>query len=117
MPSLTFSQALTANQLGYNPLDGWQFETIPYQWPRGAAVKLLVDCTDANARITVYTGSQTVQERSPVKSGGTAGVIPSDLNTSPVVWLAGPGDRLKLAIDETAGGTPTVNGVIIVEPV
>lgn len=116
MPSLSFSQALTANQLGYNPLSGWQFETIPYQWPRGAACKLLVDCTDANARITVYTGSQTIQERSPVQGGGTAGTIPSDFNTPAQVWIAGPGDRLKLAIDEVAGGTPTVNGIIVVEP-
>lgn len=116
MPSLTFSQALTANQLGYNPLSGWQFETIPYQWARGCAVKLLVDCTDANARITVYTGSQTIQERSPVQGGGTAGTLPADLNTNPITWMAGPGDRLKLAIDEVAGGTPTVNGIIVVEP-
>jgi len=116
MPSLTFSQALTANQLGYNPLDGWQFETIPYQYVRGAAVKLLVNCTDANARITVYSGSQTIQERSPVQGGGTAGTLPAELNTPPLVFLAGPGDRLKLAIDEVAGGTPTVNGVVVLEP-
>lgn len=116
MPRLTFSQALTANQLGYNPLDGWQFETIPYQYARGAAVQLLVDCTDANARMTVYTGSQTIQERSPIQSGGTAGVIPSPLNNMPSTFVAGPGDRLKLAIDEVAGGTPTVNGVITIEP-
>lgn len=116
MPALTFSNAMTANQLGYNPLDGWQFETVPYQWPNGAAVKLLVRGTDVNTRITVYTGSQTIQERSPIQGGGTAGTTPSELNTTPVVWVAGPGDRLKLAIDEVAGGTPTVDGVIQIEP-
>lgn len=112
MPNLSFSQALTANQLGYNPLSGWQFEYVPW----AAAVKLLTRCTDANARITVYSGSQTIQERSPVQSGGTAGVTPSDLNTPATAWVAAPGDRLKLSIDEVAGGTPTVDGIIYVEP-
>jgi hypothetical protein len=113
MPRLTFSQALTANQLGFNPLDGWQFETNPYQ---RAAVSVLIDCTDANGRVTAYSGSQTIQERSPIQSGGTAGVMPAPLNNTPITWVAGFMDRLKLAIDEVAGGTPTVNGVIEIEP-
>jgi len=114
MPRLTWSQALTANQLGYNPLSGWQFETNPY--PQGAIVSILVDCTDANSRITVYSGSQTIQERSPVQSGGTAGVMPAPLSNTPITFVSGYQDRLKLAIDEVAGGTPTVNGVIEIEP-
>lgn len=116
MPNLTFSQALTANQLGYNPLDGWQFDRVPQEYINGAVCQLLVRCTDANARITVYTGSQTIQERSPVQGGGTASVTPSVLNTTPTVWIASPGDKLKLAIDEVAGGTPTIDGVITIEP-
>jgi hypothetical protein len=112
MPQFTFSQQLTANQLGFNPLTSWQFERVP--WP--AACKLLSRSTDVNVRLTVYTGSQTIQERSPVQGGGTAGTTPSELNTTPLTWIAGAGDRLKLAFDEVAGGTPTVDGVIIVEP-
>ena len=115
MPRLTWSQALTANQLGYNPLDGWQFETNPY--PNGAAVSILVACTDANARVTVYSGSQTIQERSPIQSGATAGVMPAPLNTTPITFISGYMDRLKLAIDEVDGGTPTVVGVIEIEPI
>ena len=114
MPRLTFSQALTANQLGYNPISGWQFETVPYA--QGAAVSIIIDCTDANARVTCYTGSQTVQERSPVQSGGTAGVMPAPLNNTPITFIAGFMDKLKLAIDEVGGVTPTVNGVIEIEP-
>lgn len=116
MPSLNWNQALTANQLGYNPLSGWQFETIPMQYARGAAVKLLVQSTDANTRITVTSGSQTIQERSFLPGGGTAGTLPNELNVSPIVFVAGPGDKLKLAIDEVAGGTPTTMGTIVVEP-
>jgi len=116
MPALPFSQALTANQLGFNPLSGWQFEYVPLAWARGAAVSVLVNATDANTRIQVSSGSQTIQERSPIQAGGTAGVTPAELNTSPTTFVAAPGDRLKLAIDEVAGGTPTVNGLVRIEP-
>lgn len=114
MPSFPFSQALTANQLGFNPLSGWQYEYVPF--PTGAVVKLLVRATTTGVRMTVYSGAGTIQERAPVQGGGTAGVTPSELNTTPTVWLASPGDRLKLAIDEVAAGTPTVDGIIIIEP-
>lgn len=112
MPALPFSQAMTANQLGLNPLSGWQYEYVPYH----AAVKLLVRATTTGARMTIYSGSQTIQERAPVQGGGTAGVTPSELNTPSVVWVASAGDRLKLSIDEVAGGTPTIDGIIYLEP-
>lgn len=117
MPQLTFSQALTANQLGYNPVSGWQYETIPYQYANGAVCKLLVRATDANTRLTLYTGSQTIQVRSPIQGGGTAGTLPTDFDTVPQLWRAGPGDKLQLQIDEVAGGIPNVDGIIIVEPI
>lgn len=112
MPQLTFSQALTANQLGYNPITGWQYEYLPFP----AAVSIIVNATGVSARMTVYTGSQTIQQRAPVSSGGTAGVIPAPLNYQPISFVASAGDRLIMQIDEVAGATPTVNGVIMVEP-
>jgi hypothetical protein len=116
MPALPFSQALTANQLGFNPLIGWQYEYVPAAYGGGAVVKLLVRATTTGARITASSGSTNVQERSPIQGGGTAGVTPTDFTTSPLTWVAMPGDRLKLLIDEIAGGTPTVDGIIIIEP-
>ncbi len=112
MPQLNFSQALTANQLGFNPISGWQYEYLP--WP--AQVLLLVRATDVNERMTVYSGSETIMERSPVQGGGTAGTTPSELNTPAVAWQAAAGDRLKVVIDNTTAGTPTVDGIIIVNP-
>lgn len=111
MPQLNFSQALTANQLGFNPISGWQYEYLP--WP--AQIILLLRST-GTARVTVYTGSETIQERSPIQGGGTAGVTPSELNTPAIAFQAAGGDRLKLAIDEGAGLTPTVDGIIIANP-
>lgn len=112
MPQLNFSQALTANQLGFNPISGWQYEYLP--WP--ARCLLLVRATDVNERMTVYSGSETIMERSPVQGGGTSGVTPSELNTPAVSWLGAAGDRVKVVIDNTTAGTPTVDGIIIVNP-
>ena len=112
MPQLNFSQALTANQLGFNPISGWQYEYMP--WP--AHMILLVRATDSNERMTVYSGSQTIMERSPVQGGGTAGVTPAELNTPAVAWQAAAGDRIKCVIDNTTAGTPTVDGIIIANP-
>lgn len=112
MPQLPFSQAMTANQLGFNPLSGWQYEYLP--WP--AQVILLLRSTDGNLRATVYSGSETIQERSPIQAGGTAGVTPSELNTPAISWIAAAGDRLKVVIDNVAGLTPTVDGLIIANP-
>lgn len=112
MPQLPFSTVFTANQLGVNPLAGWQYEYLP--WP--ASIILILRSTTGGSRVTVYSGSETIQERSPVQAGGTAGVTPSELNTAPITWMAAGGDRLKLVIDEVLGGTPTVDGLIIANP-
>src|SRR5215472_8588573 len=112
MPQFVFSTAMTANQSGLNPLAGWQYEYTP--WP--AQVLLLVRSTTTGNRQTIFSGSETIQERVPVQGGGTSGVTPSELNTPAVSWIAAQGDRLKLVIDETAGGTPNVDGVIIINP-
>jgi hypothetical protein len=116
MPALNYVQALTANQLGYNPVSGWQFEYVPAAWGRGAVVSILTNATTTGVRLTAFTGSQTVQQRSPVQGSGTAGLIPSENVVAPLTFMAAPGDRIILNYDEVAGGTPTVNGMIRIEP-
>src|SRR5258708_22855558 len=109
MAEFLFRTAMKGNQLGLNPLAGWQYEYLP--WP--ASVLLLVRSTTTGSRITIYSGSETIRERTPVQAGGTAGVTPSELNTPADSWLAAASDRLKLVIDEVAGGTPHLDGIII----
>jgi len=117
MPALPFTQVFTANQLGFNPLTGWQFERIPYAWGRGAVVSVRVKSTTVGQRMTASTGSTTVQERSPIKLIATAGVTPGPLDVTPLTFIASPGDQLKLSIDEVLGGTPTLDGIVEVEPI
>lgn len=119
MPSLPISIALVASALGRNPLSDWQYEYVPAAYVRGAVVSMLFRTTGAAGSVlfTVSAGSQTIQERSPMQVGGTAGVTPSPLNTAPLTFIAQPGDRLKVAIDETAAATPTVDGLVTIEPI
>jgi hypothetical protein len=112
VPILTVSQAMTANQRGLNIFLGWQYEFAPYP----CSVKLLVRATTAGVLMTLYSGSDTIQEASQVQGGGTAGTTPSELNTAPQIWLAAERDRFKTKLDEILGGTPTVDAIILLEP-
>ena len=111
-PVLVVSQAMTANQRGLNIFANWQYEFAPYP----ATVKLIIRATTAGVLMALYSGSDTVQESSPVQGGGTAGTTPSELNTAPQIWLAAERDRLKTKLDEILGGTPTVDAIIMLEP-
>lgn len=112
MPQLPYSQSLAANQLNFNPISGWQYEYLP--WP--AQVILLQRATAVGINQTIYSGSETIQERSPVQAGGTAGTTPSELNTPATSWIAAAGDRLKVILDNTTAGAVTVDGIIIANP-
>src|SRR2546429_9801332 len=106
MPQFVWSTAMTANQLGLNPLSGWQYEYVPYP----SSVILLMRSTTTGNRMTIFSGSETIQERVPVQVGGTAGTTPSELNTPAVSFQAAAGDRMELVVDEVSGGNPTLGG-------
>jgi hypothetical protein len=116
MPSFIWSQALTANQTGYSPLAGWQFERVPSAFIGGAFVAVLQRASGVSVRATIFTGSQNIQQRSPVQAGGTAGTTPTPLNTPVIDWRASPDDLLQVLDDEVAGATPTVDGIVTIEP-
>lgn len=116
MPSFPFSVALTANQTGFNPLESWQYNRVPVAFVNGAYIKLLVRATTTGTRITLYSGSTTIVQRAPIQGGGVAGVTPSELNTTPYEWVGQPDDLVLPLIDEVAAGTPTVDGIINIEP-
>lgn len=117
MPSLPYSQALTSGQTGFNPVSGWQYEFIPQAYRKGALVRAFIRATTTGVRATIYSGSQTIVQRSPVQGGGTAGTTPTVFTTPPIEFVAMPGDRLIFAHDEVAAGTPTVDGIITVDPI
>ena len=78
---------------------------------------LISRATTTGVRLTAFAGSDNVVQRSPVQGGGTAGVTPSALNTTPVQFVADYNDPILLQFDEVSGGTPTVDGIIEIEPI
>lgn len=113
MPSLVWSRAMTANQLDDRPLEKWQFRRLPWR----ALVRILQKATTTGVRCSIFAGSTNVQQRSPVQILATAGLTPSPLNTPAVEFIAEAGDELIISNDEVAAGTPTVDGIIYVDPV
>lgn len=111
MPSFTFSDSVAAGGID-RPLEGWQYEYLPW----AAEVTVLARATAVNM-VNVYTsGSETIVEESPTQAGGTAGVIPSPLNTPVQGWMGAAGDRLKLSYRNTSGAAITVDGIIEIVP-
>ena len=116
MPSLFWSDTLTANQLGQNPIAGWQFERVPSSFVNGAYIVALQRATTLGVRQSIFSGSQNILQRSPVQAGGTAGTTPTPLNTPAIDWRGSPDDLLQILNDEVLAGTPVVDGIITIEP-
>lgn len=111
MPSFSFSNSVAAGAT-FEPLTGWQYQYLP--WP--AEVTVLARAVAIDVVNTYTSGSETIVEESPVQSGGTAGVIPSPLNTPVQGWMAAAGDLLKLRYRNTSGAAVNVDGIIEVIP-
>ena len=68
-------------------------------------------------KTTIYSGSETIQQRCPEQGGGTNGVTPVHFTTPVKEWVGSPGDEIIISNDETLAGTPTADGIIYVDPV
>jgi hypothetical protein len=115
VPQLTISQSVAAGGVS-NIISGWQYEYLP--WP--ARIKMLIRTTSpavaGAVKLTVFSGSETIQEESPIQGGGTAGTTPSELNTAPIVWDAPSGDRLKFNVRNSDAGAQTVDAIVYAYP-
>lgn len=111
MPKFSWNQSL-AGGATFEPLNGWQYEYAPF----GGMITVLHRATLTGIVATVTTGSDTLQERSPVSAGGTDGVMPSALDVPPLVDEVAAGDRLKIAYSNTSGVAVIVTGEIDYTP-
>lgn len=109
MPAFSWTQSIAAGAT-FDPLDNWQYRYAPYK----ALMELFHRATATGVVVTVTTGSDTVQEESPVSGGGTASVIPSRLNIEPVTDKVDAGDLLKIRYRNTTAGAITVDGYIAI---
>lgn len=111
MPKLAWVQAIAAGAL-FRPLDGWQYEYVPM----GGAIAILHRTDIVGLVATVTSGSDTLQERSPVSAGGTIGVIPSTFDTPVLVDEVAGGDRIKIQYENTSVLEVNVAGEIDYTP-
>lgn len=111
MPKLSWSQAIAAGA-AFRPLDGWQYQYVPV----GGMVKILHRASAVGVVTTVTSGSDTLQERSPVSAGGTAGQIPSEFDVPALLDEVAAGDLIKIAYENTSGASITVDGEIDYTP-
>jgi len=108
MANLTWNQSVAAGGT-FLPLNGWQYEYAPF----GGTIEIVHDVFGVGMVATVTSGSDTLQERSPVSSGGAVGVMPSALDRLPVVDEVAAGDRIKILYENTTGAALNVQGTII----
>jgi len=99
MATFNFRTAAGASST-YLPLTGWQYEYSPWF----AALKLLIQSNQTDSSLQVTSGSETIQENSPIAQN--TGQL-SDINVPAVKWRAAPGDRLKLLITVVTAATIT----------
>jgi len=112
-PVFAWSITMTANQVDSRPLANWQYRRLPFR----AHVRVCQRATTTGVKTTIYSGSETIQQRCPEQGGGTIGVTPVHFTTPVKEWVGSPGDEIIISNDETLAGTPTADGIIYVDPV
>lgn len=111
-PIFSWSTALTANQRDQRPLANWQYRRLPFR----ANVTVVQRATTLGVQTTIYSGAETIQQRCPEQAGGTAGTTPVHFTTPVKSWVGAAGDEIIVSNDEILAGTPTVDGIVYVDP-
>jgi len=96
----------------FDALTGWQYET-PDQ---DCMVEILERATAVGLVGSHTSAGDTLQQESPVQAGGTAGTIPSRLNTEPITGRAPKFQKLRSFYRNPTGGGITVDYAIILTP-
>jgi hypothetical protein len=112
-PIFPWSVALTASQVDERPLAQWQYRRLPFR----AHVRVCQRATTTGVRTTIYSGSETIQQRAPEQAAGVAGTTPVHFTTPVKEWVGAVGDEIIISNDEVLAGTPTVDGIVYVDPI
>lgn len=106
------SVALTASQQDLNLVSVWAGRFPGFR----VLVTILINATTAGVRMVVSSGTEAMVPKSQVQGGGTAGVLPSSLNATPIQFVC-DGAEIQVLVTEVLAGTPTVNLAISWEAV
>ena len=106
---------MTANQQ-VNALTGTQYEFLPGgMFPRGAFVEFASVADATGVLRTVQTGSDVVEEESPVNIG-TINVQPVYPDAFTLNDMVGPGERINVKLRDTSGLARTVSTIVRFTP-
>jgi len=100
---------LAANATAF-PLSGSQYEYLPFN----ARVEFAVIASAAGIDVTVYSGSDVLQQSGPATVKATPPVYPDDFLLDDVAMA---GERLNVVLRETAGAATTdIETVVKITP-
>jgi hypothetical protein len=116
MPQMSFAKSLANTDIDWNPLAGWTYEYLPFAAHVRVIVNSVTPTALGNITWAVYSGSECIQDKSPVAAGGTAGVMPSELNYPPLDFQAPAGDRIRLVFNSADGTARAVQGTVVIQP-
>lgn len=106
-----WSQSIAAGAT-FNPLTTWDYETPDVD----GEIEVLDKATAVGLVRAVKSAGDTIRQEDNVQAGGTAGVTPSVLNTTPIVGRVGKFKKLSIPYRNPTGGAITVDGVITFVP-
>jgi len=110
MPIIKRETSVAANSTVDNIIDGSIYEFLPFN----AALNIGNNGSATGLVVTINTGSDTVQEESPVNVNTVFPVIPDDMDVQDV---AAAGERLVIKARNTTGGALTLRTLVQLTPV
>lgn len=105
--TLTWSQIIAIAGT-FDPLTGWQYRYVPL----GGIIRIVHRSTLAGLLVTITSGSDTLQQESPIPSGGVAGEIPSAFDVEPIIDEVAGGDVIIISYRNTNAAANQVDGFI-----
>lgn len=110
MSAITIRTALGASATAF-PLQGTQFETIPYN----AGVEIAVQADATGVLATFLSGTDVVQQEGPVQLG-TINVQPKYPDDYVITDVVAAGEHLGLQVRDTSGAARVVMTTIKLTP-
>lgn len=110
MPTIRNSTSLAAGGT-FLPFQGNQYEYLPFN----ARIQIAQIASAAGVLSTVFSGSDVLQQNSPVTNKGATGVVinPDDFILEDIAMA---GDRISVTMNNPTAGAITVEAVAIITP-
>lgn len=106
MPTIRVTNTNIAANATVFPLTGNQYEYLPFN----ARVEFAVIASAAGIDVTVYSGSDVLQQSGPATVKATPPVYPDDFLLDDVAMA---GERLNVVLRETAGAATTDTETVV----